>query len=117
MKLTQSSNLPGECVVVCAGPMTYRSHDFSEPLGRLVGAFGSRRILLDLAATTAIDSSGIRWLLLCRRAIHASGGELILCSAPPCVVTSLGLLNLLTQFVTAADLKQARGLALPQEAA
>ncbi|MCA9102995.1 MAG: STAS domain-containing protein [Planctomycetales bacterium] len=108
MKLTLISDAVGECQIATAGNVTHHPHEFSDPLRQLLGARLSRLVLLDLAAVTSIDSSGIRWLLTTRQAIHQAHGRLVLRSVPPCVIAALRLLNLWSLFTTADDLGSAR---------
>ena len=112
MKLTLTSDSSGESHVSAVGDVRHVSHDSADPLRRLLGSLRSRRVLLNLESATSIDSSGIRWLLMCRQAIQQARGELVLHSVPPCIATPLRLLNLLPLFSTAEDLKAA--LSLPR---
>jgi len=100
VKLALIFESPSECQVAASGDISHKSHDFTEPLRKLVGSLGSRRIHLNLESATSIDSSGIRWLLLCRQSIRQARGELVLHSAPPCIVAPLHLLQLLSTFKT-----------------
>ena len=113
VKLTLNSDSLHECQVAASGDVSHKLHEFNEPLRQLLGTLGSKRILLNLESATSIDSSGIRWLLMCRHAIRQARGELVLHSIPPCVAAPLRLLNLLPIFSTAESLKAA--LRLPRQ--
>ncbi len=54
----------------------------------------SRRVLLDLAGTEYIDSTGVSWLLTCHKRCREGGGKLVLHSLNPLVKQVLQVLKL-----------------------
>lgn len=93
------------CQVDVCGPISQRDSTLIEPLRNLVGSFSGRRILLDLRRATSVDSSGIGWLLACRRGCLESRGELVLLATPPAVIRALKLLNVSDLFKMVSSLK------------
>ena len=69
-----------------------------------------RDCLLDLSATTMVDSTGIGFLIRLRRAIRVSGRELVLLAPGPRLRRALALLRLDTFFSVAPDLAVAKAL-------
>ena len=57
-------------------------------LAQLLGPECYRRcLLLDLSGVTALDSSGVGWLLGCQKRFHQRGGRMVLHSLSPVVRT------------------------------
>lgn len=60
--------------------------DGTDPIVDLLGEEAYQRpVLLDMADTEMIDSSGIGWLLLCHKRFQDGGGKLVCHSVPPLV--------------------------------
>jgi anti-anti-sigma factor len=87
MKLTVITSEPAFTRIESAGDITLV--DFAggaQPMQGLLGPEGYRAIvLLDLAKSSYIDSSGIGWLLQCHSRFQKMGGLLVLHSIPPMV--------------------------------
>lgn len=78
-------------------------------VARLIGDAAYRgRLLVDMAATEFLDSSGIGWLLEQHRQCLRGGGMLVLHSIPPMVNRVVHLMNLHRAFHIAADPATAR---------
>jgi anti-anti-sigma regulatory factor len=99
--------------VQCEGEV--RLPDFrpdDDPLVKLLGTQAcSRKVLLDLDRATALDTSGISWLVSCHERFQNAGGVLVLHSVPPRLSLVLKLLHLEQVLETAADLPTARARA------
>lgn len=84
------------------------SHRFNandeEPLH---AAFGwdtySRRVMLDLSEVSAIDTSGLSWLMLINKRLDYFGGKLVLHSLSPVVRSLIRVLNLQAVLIIAED--------------
>jgi len=87
MKLTVLPPGPGATRVESADDITML--DFvagAQPLEALLGPDGfGATVLLDLAKSLYIDSSGVGWLIQCHRHFEKAGGKLVLHSIPPMV--------------------------------
>ena len=60
--------------------------DGRNPLEPLLGPAGyAGTVLLDLARSTYIDSTGVGWLIQCHARFNKAGGKLMLHSIPPMV--------------------------------
>jgi anti-anti-sigma factor len=60
--------------------------DGRNPLEPLLGPAGyAGTVLLDLARSTYIDSTGVGWLIQCHARFNKAGGKLVLHSIPPMV--------------------------------
>jgi len=60
--------------------------DGTDPIVDLLGEEAYQRsVLLDMAETEMIDSSGIGWLLLCHKRFQEGRGKLVCHSVPPLV--------------------------------
>jgi anti-sigma B factor antagonist len=70
---------------------------FTEEVAAKVGT-EVRRVLIDLAQLTSIDSSGIGALIVWNRRLGVSKGEIHLCRPSPGVKKLLHMLNLHTVF-------------------
>jgi anti-anti-sigma factor len=87
-------------------------HPEDDPLVKLLGSPAcSRKVLLDLDRVSALDTSGISWLVSCHERFRNAGGVLVLHSIPPRVSLVLKLLHLEQVLATAADLPAARAYA------
>lgn len=84
-----------------------------DPMESLLGpaAFG-RKVLLDLSGASAIDSSGIAWLVRTDRRFRQDGGKVVLHSVPPSVMDIMRVMRLPTLLFVAPDETQARAAAL-----
>jgi len=66
-----------------------------EPIGELLGEGAyARRVTLDLAEATFIDSSGLGWLLLCNKRFREAAGKLVIHSAPPVILDVIKVMRL-----------------------
>lgn len=94
----------------CDGPLTFLDRD---PLRDLLGPdCSSYPLLLSLEGATAIDASGISWLIRSHKACEEAGGKLVLFAVPPVLLTVLNFLRLLPLFNLSADESAATELAL-----
>jgi len=67
----------------------------SEHVAAIVGDGGfSNKVLLSLAETEYIDSSGLWWLLECQKQFAKAGGKLVIHSVPPQVMDTLMMMRL-----------------------
>jgi len=66
-----------------------------DPIGRLLGgdAF-TRTVLLSLEGVEFMDSSGIGWLLGCRKRFREAGGNLVVHSVPAAVLDVIKVMHL-----------------------
>jgi stage II sporulation protein AA (anti-sigma F factor antagonist) len=66
-----------------------------DPIGRLLGgdAF-ARTVLLSLEGVEFMDSSGIGWLLACRKRFREAGGNLVVHSVPAAVLDVIKVMRL-----------------------
>jgi anti-anti-sigma factor len=89
-----------------------RLADQQDPLQDLLGdgCYG-RKVLLDLQAVEAIDSSGIGWLLTSHKQFRNQGGVLVLHSMSPFARDVLKILNMQLVFKMAENETIARRLA------
>lgn len=65
-----------------------------EEVERLVTTEGRAHVVLDLAGTTFVDSSGLGALIGGLKSARAAGGDLRIAAVPPPVLTVLKLTNL-----------------------
>ncbi len=66
-----------------------------EPISKLLGEEGyRRRVILSLAETEYVDSSGLSWLLVCHKRFCQAGGRLVIHSVPPAVSETLCMMRL-----------------------
>ena len=81
----QSPECDDAVTVTVEGDITaVKLSPFSEPLADLLGSTAySQRVLLDLSSATAIDSSGIHWLLKLHQQCESSQGRLVLQGVSP----------------------------------
>ena len=67
----------------------------SRPVGELLGPRGYRRkVVLSLAETRFIDSTGLSWLVVCHKRFCQAGGKLVLHSAGPTIMELFRLMRL-----------------------
>jgi anti-anti-sigma factor len=66
-----------------------------DPIGKLLGgdAF-TRTVLLSLEGVEFMDSSGIGWLLACRKRFREAGGNLVVHSVPAAVLDVIKVMRL-----------------------
>jgi anti-anti-sigma factor len=80
----------------------------------LHAAFGwdtySRRVILDLSEVSAIETSGLSWLLLINKRLDYFGGKLVVHSLPPVVRSLIRVLNLQAVLTIADDEAQAEAI-------
>lgn len=101
----QSPECDDAVTVTVEGDITaVKLSPFSEPLADLLGSTAySQRVLLDLSSATAIDSSGIHWLLKLHQQCESSQGRLVLQGVSPTIRSVLRILRLQTLFEIAGD--------------
>jgi anti-sigma B factor antagonist len=96
MQLTVLADAP-ECLAVATSGTISRSEmdGADEPLAELLGQdVYSRRILLNLAGSPYMDSSGVSWLLVCHKRCRQAGGRLVVHSYPPIIAQILRVLRM-----------------------
>lgn len=94
MELDVSTRDDGIAVVVPRGRLNMVSaRQLKEALSELVAA-GSSRIVVDLAETTFLDSSGLGALIGGLKAARQAGGDLRVARPTPAVVSVFELTNL-----------------------
>ena len=82
-----------------------------EHVAGIVGNGGfSNKVLLCLAETDFIDSSGLWWLLECHKQFSKAGGRLVIHSVPPQVMDTLMMMRLELVLRLADDEAAALGL-------
>jgi len=82
-----------------------------EPMSQLLGeAVYSRRVALNLAEATFIDSSGLGWLLLCNKRFREAAGKLVLHSVPPAILDVIKVMRLDEVLKIAEDEAAALGM-------
>jgi anti-anti-sigma factor len=92
--------------VACQGDISQMGLAATDPnpLEELLGAACyQRQVVLDLGDTGFLDTSGVGWLMTCRKRFLAAGGHLILHSVPPMVDQVLRLLHLQSVFTIQPD--------------
>jgi anti-anti-sigma factor len=96
MQLSLVSNEGGIVRIQVTGKVNQKNiSPFSEPLGELLGLDAyNRNVLLDMHDVTALDSSGIGWLLVCNKRFREAGGRLVLHSLSPLARNVLKVLNM-----------------------
>jgi anti-sigma B factor antagonist len=107
-------HLDGECISVSTvGKIT--QNDFGqgiEPLAQLLGPdVYQRTVLLNLAESDYIDSSGVGWLLSSHKRFREAGGSLVIHSLSPMVSQILRVLKMEQVLQVAPDASSARALA------
>ncbi len=96
MKMKVISESDGFFEIAITGEITQMLADEDrEPLAIQFGDEVYRRaILVDLAKTEFIDSSGIGWLIGVVKKFNNEGGKLILHSIPPMIMQTIRLLRI-----------------------
>lgn len=85
----------------------------TDPLSEVYGVdVYAKAVLLNLAGTTYLDSSGVDWLLSCQKRFQKHGGKLVLCSPAPVTQQFLKMMRLDLVLTVASD--EAAGRALLQ---
>lgn len=80
-----------------------------EPMGQLLGDGGyAKRVILGMADTSFVDSSGIGWLLSCNKRFRQSAGTLVIHSVPPIVLDMMKIMRLDQVFKIADDERAAQ---------
>jgi anti-sigma B factor antagonist len=83
-----------------------------EPIGELLGQGAyARRVSLDLAEATFIDSSGLGWLLSCNKHFREAGGKLVIHSVPPVILDVIKVMRI-DQVLTIVEDEAAAAVAL-----
>jgi len=83
-----------------------------EPLAKQLGADCYRdALLMDLSGVSMLDSSGVRWLLLCQKRFRLAGGTLVLHSLSPSVQSLFDVLKIHIVLTVAADERAALEIA------
>jgi anti-anti-sigma factor len=105
MKLTLIPSDPGVVRIASAEDVTMLDFmDGADPLEALLGQDVYKQIvLLDLAQSNYMDSTGVGWLIQCKSRFERAGGNLVLHSLAPMVVHCLRVLGLQAVLHTAAD--------------
>jgi anti-anti-sigma factor len=89
------SERDGITTVAIAGRITFSTLEpGQDPLAREMPDVYTRRVMLDLAGTEYIDSTGVSWLLTCHKRCREAGGRLVLVSLNPLVKQVLQVLKL-----------------------
>jgi anti-anti-sigma factor len=112
MKLILESREADHVKVACEGNLTVMpSTGQGDDLQQVVGAnCFQQMVLLNMARTDYVDSSGISWLLVTHGRFVESGGNLVVHSATPRVRGTFELLRLPTVLHLARDEAGARAL-------
>ncbi len=112
MKLTLKSEEGDLALVQIAGELSQKrlAHE-ANPLDELLGeeCYG-RKVLFDLRRVTAIDSSGVGWLLSTQKSFRMQGGKMVLHSLSPFARDVLKILNMQLVFQIAENETSARQL-------
>jgi anti-anti-sigma factor len=75
-----------------------------EPMGELLGPRGYlRNVLVSLAQTQFIDSSGLSWLVVCHKRFCQAGGRLVFHSVQPVISQLFKLMRLDLALYAAKD--------------
>ncbi|MFH1265692.1 MAG: STAS domain-containing protein [Planctomycetota bacterium] len=83
-----------------------------EVLDKVLGSEGyARRVLLSLAETRFIDSSGLSWLVVCHKRFCQGGGKLVVHSLSPALIDLLKMMRLDLALFVAEDESAALELA------
>ncbi len=65
------------------------------PLDALLGSLGyGQRVMLNLAETRFIDSSGLSWLVVCHKRFIQGGGKLVIHSVRPTIMDLFKMMRL-----------------------
>jgi anti-anti-sigma factor len=80
-----------------------------EPLAEMFGHdVYARPILMGLAGSEYMDSSGVSWLLMCHKRCKQAGGRLVIHSFPPLIAQILKVLRMELVLELAANEADAR---------
>ncbi len=102
MKLTVQSENGDPVLLRVEGRVSQRDVDENDPFIASLGDNAyTRRLVVDLSEVASLDSSGVNWLLVAQKQMHAQGGELVLHSLSPIANNVLKVLNLHTVFKVA----------------
>ncbi len=96
MQLTVLADSP-ECLAVATSGTVSRSAmpGGDEPLAEMFGLdVYARPILIGLADSEYMDSSGVSWLLMCHKRCKQAGGRLVVHSLPPMISQILKVLRM-----------------------
>lgn len=115
--LTVVSQNDAETCVAASGRITRESLSDPDPLEAVIGpdAF-AKPILLSLAKSDYMDSSGVGWILKCHKRAAEAGGKLILHSAPPMIGNLMRMLKLERVLAIAANGAEAEAIAKSSQA-
>jgi anti-anti-sigma factor len=95
----------------CEGPVTHCEPE--DPLQKLLGPHCySHKVLLDLAGSQFLDTSGVSWLLFSHKRFLQAGGKLVVYAVPPAVTDVLRFMGLTAVLHLAPDQSAACALAL-----
>ena len=96
MEVTLVAQEGGVARLRAAGEITHTTlAESPEPIGKLLGNDGfAQTVLLSLAEVSFMDSSGVGWLLGCRRRFREGGGQFVLHSIPPNLLEILRVMRL-----------------------
>ena len=113
MKLNVVSKEDGLTSVESVGDITvFDLSDRENPLETLLGIDCYRQtVLLDLAQSTYIDSSGVGWLIQCHTKFQHGGGRLVVHSIAPMVNHCFRVLGVYDVLNVASDKAVAMALA------
>jgi anti-anti-sigma factor len=114
LDLTVFAENEGCTEIECAGDVGFATvQPENEPLLQLLGPdVYSRRVLLNFEKVGQLYTSGISWLIICRKRFAQNGGVLVLHSISPLVNQVIKLLNLERVLHIRPDLPSARAFAL-----
>ncbi len=94
---------PDDRVVISLVEVDCANCDQLEAQIRQVSDGADRRVVVDLAAVTFLDSSGMRVLVVIDRELRTRGGELVLANLNRAVRIALGAGGLLVHFEVEPD--------------
>lgn len=116
MEVTLVAQEGGVVRLRAAGDITHTTlAESPDPIGRLLGKDGfAQTVLLSLEKVSFMDSSGVGWLLGCRRRFREGGGQFVLHSIPPNILEILQVMRLEQVLRLAPDETTALALAQGQ---
>ena len=95
MKITVQSENGDPVLLRIEGRVSQRDVEVNDPFVDSLGENAySRRLVVDLSEVASLDSSGVNWLLVSQKRMHAHGGRLVLHSLSPIANNVLKVLNL-----------------------
>jgi len=112
MKLTQQTS-EGEVIRLdVGGALDFkRMSPLEEPISDVMGEdVYEKKVIINMKAVEALDSSGVGWLLTCQKQFRQLGGNLVLHSLSPAAKNVLRVLNMHRVFRLAEDEAQALGM-------